>query len=96
MSATSRYGTFQMCRVSPMKAQPVTVTPASATYASSARVTDTVYGVTSATPRTPSSASASSRAPEVVTDGTAPAQVIASHMARSPAMPPTKLPEVQA
>lgn len=96
ISTTSRYGTFQMCRVRPMNARPVTVPPASATYSSSERVTDSVYGVTRATRRAPSSVRASISAPEVVTDGVAPALVIASHIARSPASPPTKLPEVQA
>lgn len=42
MSTTDLYGTFQMCRVSPRKARPVTVTPASARYSSSDSVTDSV------------------------------------------------------
>ena len=46
--------------------------------------------------RAPSSCSASSSAPEVVSDGISPACVIAAHIARSPATPPTKLPDVQA
>ena len=59
-------------------------------------MTDFVYGVTTAMRRAPISRSASIRAPEVVREGTSPAWAMAAHMARSPATPPTKLPEVQA
>lgn len=85
-----------MWQVRPRNSRSVTVTPPSARYSSRDWVTEAVYGVTRAMRRAPISASASSRAPEVVTAGISPAWAIAAHMARSPARPPTKLPEVQA